>query len=269
MRDEETDRLQTLANAILNKRYISAEGICFMSKGQKFTSDPRLALIYYYCFGGHPEAFVFNDEHLREDESVKERLLNALDSPIGVEEYERCQQRSTQRKAVLSRAPPAVNFSSALTVLTSANHCCVYQIHFEYLKMSLQPDLVKDKDRIQLCSKCAFNPRESKFSLANGHEYGRYGSLSELSAVAKKTAFPPCVVLDWNFLYLENIALGIPFASCRLDLKHVPKYFQLPMLSADLELHLLDHPKLGEHESRYFDDYMNYPVLAFSRGYLF
>ncbi|ETI31425.1 hypothetical protein F443_21614 [Phytophthora nicotianae P1569] len=141
MRDEETDRLQTLANAILNKRYISAEGICFMSKGQKFTSDPRLALIYYYCFGGHPEAFVFNDEHLREDESVKERLLNALDSPIGVEEYERWQQRSTQCKAVLSRAPPAVNFSSALTVLTPANHCCVYQIHFEYLKMSLQPGM--------------------------------------------------------------------------------------------------------------------------------
>ncbi|ETO59125.1 hypothetical protein F444_22500, partial [Phytophthora nicotianae P1976] len=91
MRDEETDRLQTLANAILNKRYISEEDICFMSKGQNFTSDPRLALIYYYCCGGHPEAFIFNDEHLREDESVKERLLNALDSPIGVEEYERCQ----------------------------------------------------------------------------------------------------------------------------------------------------------------------------------
>eukprot|EP00644_Phytophthora_capsici_P013451 jgi/Phyca11/17639/fgenesh1_pg.PHYCAscaffold_29_\ len=60
VRDEETDRLQTLANAILGK---------------------RLALIYYYCCGAHPEAFVFNDEHLREDESVKERLLYALDSP--------------------------------------------------------------------------------------------------------------------------------------------------------------------------------------------
>ncbi|ETI41026.1 hypothetical protein F443_13699, partial [Phytophthora nicotianae P1569] len=222
MRDEETDRLQTLANAILNKRYISEEDICFMSKGQNFTSDPRLALIYYYCCGGHPEAFIFNDEHLREDESVKERLLNALDSPIGVEEYERCQASAA---AVNPTQSCIVACASCCEFLVGADctHVClpllrlpdtfrvsedefatryghlsedIIRKHAQILlepdgsKYYIDPDLVKDKDRIQLCSKCAFNPRKSKFSLANGHEYGRYGSLPELSAVAKNCISP-------------------------------------------------------------------------------
>ncbi|KAG1711384.1 hypothetical protein DVH05_008638 [Phytophthora capsici] len=222
VRDEETDRLQTLANAILGKRYISEEDICLMCKGQNFTSDPRLALIYYYCCGAHPEAFVFNDEHLREDESVKERLLYALDSPNGVEEYERCQASAAAvnptQSCIVARAScceflvgadcthaclPLLRLPDTFRVsedefATRYGHLSedIIRKHAQILlepdgsKYYLDPDLVKDRDRIQLCSKCAFNPRKSNFSWANGHEYGRYGSLPELSAVAKNCISP-------------------------------------------------------------------------------
>ncbi|ETN10941.1 hypothetical protein PPTG_09972 [Phytophthora nicotianae INRA-310] len=88
------DRLQALAESILHKHDISGEELSLMMKGQNFTSDPRLALAYYYCCAGQPDAFVFNDEHVRDDELVRERLLNAMDAPPGLPEYERCQASS-------------------------------------------------------------------------------------------------------------------------------------------------------------------------------
>ncbi|EEY70269.1 uncharacterized protein PITG_21983, partial [Phytophthora infestans T30-4] len=88
------DRLQKLAKLILHKHDISEEEPSLMMKGQNFNSDPRLALAYYYCCGGQPDAFVFNDEHIRDDESFRERLLNVMDAPPGLLEYERCQASS-------------------------------------------------------------------------------------------------------------------------------------------------------------------------------
>ncbi|ETM48838.1 hypothetical protein L914_06688 [Phytophthora nicotianae] len=220
------DRLQALAESILHKHDISGEELSLMMKGQNFTSDPRLALAYYYCCAGQPDAFVFNDEHVRDDELVRERLLNAMDAPPGLPEYERCQASSA--------ASDPANFSifacaSCCEFLLGpeSGHVCLplsllsqsFQISSEefakrygHLSMGtvrkhaqillqpdgrnyyLNPELVRDTERVHLCSKCAYNPRKSKFSIANGHDYGRYDSLPDLSPIAKN-----CISPAWCF----------------------------------------------------------------------
>jgi len=48
----------------------------------------------------------------------------------------------------------------------------------------LNPELVVDFNAIVLCDHCMENPREQLFSIANGHDYGRYGELPELNDIA-------------------------------------------------------------------------------------
>ena len=48
----------------------------------------------------------------------------------------------------------------------------------------LNPDLVPDRSQIHVCSKCSKDPHSHKYSIANGHDYGRRGNLPKLSGVA-------------------------------------------------------------------------------------
>ncbi|ETK74515.1 hypothetical protein L915_18714 [Phytophthora nicotianae] len=202
-----------------------------MMEGQNFTSDPKLALIYYYCCGGQPDALVFNDEHVRDYEHVRERLLDALDSPLGKSEYERCQTSATSLDPSQSGIFACASCCEFL-VGPRSNHVCLslsqlsqsfrisdeeYESRYGHLsddiakshaqvfyhpdgkKYFLNPELVRDTERIHLCASCAYNPRKSKFSLANGHDYGRYGSLPDLSPIAKNCIAPArCFGLEFS-----------------------------------------------------------------------
>lgn len=54
----------------------------------------------------------------------------------------------------------------------------------------LIPELVRDRNKIPLCTKCGADPRANKFSVANGHDYGRIGNLPELNDVTMNCIVP-------------------------------------------------------------------------------
>lgn len=130
-----SDRLKLLAYSILEKIDIAEEDILLMTKGQNFTSDPRLALAYYYFCGGHPDAFVINDEHVREDVSVKERLLRVMDPPPGSLEYKQCQTSSTA-------ADPS-NYS-----IFACASCCEFLVGSQSGHVCLPLDLLPESYRV-------------------------------------------------------------------------------------------------------------------------
>jgi hypothetical protein len=230
-RQDHDKLLKDLAESVLLKNGISDDEIALMTTGQSYTNEPRLALAYYYCCGSHPVDFVFNDEHVCDSESVRERLLNALDSPPGATECSRCD-------ATAAAADPSTSAISACAscceflVGPASGHLSLplsrlpdtfrvsseeYDTRYEHLsddkaekyarvfvsqdgiRYYLNPELIRDMEQIHLCSKCAYNPRKSKFSLANGHDYGRSADLPELNAVGKNCIAPArCFGLEFS-----------------------------------------------------------------------
>ncbi|OWZ13562.1 hypothetical protein PHMEG_00013093 [Phytophthora megakarya] len=161
-----------------------------MSTGQSYTSDLRLALAYYYCCGGHPEAFLFNDEHVRDSECVRERITSALGTPPGVAEYSRCQASAVSAEPSLTlRTSPEDKVRKYVQILVGPDG----------RRYNLNPDLARDTERIYLCLKCAHNSRKSKFSLASGHDYGIYTELPKLNAVGSNFVAPArCFGLEFS-----------------------------------------------------------------------
>ena len=230
-RQEVIARLERMAASILDTTEVNENDVAFLRDSQNFAYHPNLALYYYHLCGTHPDAHVFNDETLRgpEGEAVCQRILNAIGSPIGLNEAIRCTKAANERQpgritvcascneVQLSSDNVAkkINFDNLNDgfVLTSAEKIEIMTTfpeelinqHVSVLKHKdrwyhLNPDLVpKDvlsgKDYLSLCKQCATDPRANgkwypPFSIAKGHDYGRLGDVPKLNDISMNVIRP-------------------------------------------------------------------------------
>ncbi|KAG1691107.1 hypothetical protein DVH05_027182 [Phytophthora capsici] len=84
----------SLEEKVIRAQELNAADIAQMATGQHFTSDPRLALAYYYCCGVDPGAFVFGNEMLRgaSGAATRERLAALLAECPSQSEVAECQR---------------------------------------------------------------------------------------------------------------------------------------------------------------------------------
>lgn len=91
-RDEERANKQVefdnLVHSIID--LVDVDDATMESLRNSFEQDPRLALVYFWLCGPHPDAFIYNDERA-DDPAVIERVMKAIGNPVGQEEAVRCQ----------------------------------------------------------------------------------------------------------------------------------------------------------------------------------
>lgn len=210
--------LRELCDRILDCGRHTDEEVRFMSHGQRFTSDPRLALAYYYCCGVDLGAFVFGGEQLNggATEGTRRRLKRAFDDYPKSADIAVCQSivraaesestnilacascgrilpdngddvvvysqlKSLHAMFLLGDSERSEVFSSAPTAIVKRYR----QLYFDRDDVYyLIPELARDHSSVPLCGKCFADPRKSPFSVGSGHDYGRTGSLPDLTPVA-------------------------------------------------------------------------------------
>ena len=86
------------------------------------------------------------------------------------------------------------------------NHLQIY-ISKSGTWLYLNPDLIVSEEKIRLCTSCAKDPRLNEFSIANGHDYGRYGKLPLLNEVCKN-AISPVRIFGQSLTLNGRFALG-------------------------------------------------------------
>ena len=148
---------------------------------------------------------------------VASRVMNRIGGEVGESEAAECAEfmdaLDTDRHAILTWAscgetlyeqlssgkivcieelPPAIKYEEGKYeslvdkhgLQFVADHVSVYEeknVHYHLI-----PELVANRDEIVLCAKCTKNPLASNcYSVANGYDYGRYGSLPSLSELLK------------------------------------------------------------------------------------
>ncbi|KAG1711916.1 hypothetical protein DVH05_009157 [Phytophthora capsici] len=209
----------SLEEKVMRAQELNVADIAQMATGQHFTSDPRLALAYYYCCGVDPGAFVYGNEMLRgaSGAATRERLAALLAECPSQSEVAECQRLVDEIEAE----------SVDLWACASCGRVLLEGVHFRRLEdlssvvltqqerdeldvsmpshiartyrqllfvgeqvYYLIPELVRDREKIPLCKNCSVDARKSKFSVACGHDYGRIGSLPVLSDAAVNCITP-------------------------------------------------------------------------------
>ncbi|KAG1695179.1 hypothetical protein DVH05_020820 [Phytophthora capsici] len=208
--------LADLSERVLDSIIVTPDEVLWMGKNQRYLQDPRLALVYYYCCGTDPASFVFGDEQLRgeQGESARARIAELLDDFPKSSDIADCQaavgevaSESTAiwacaacGRIVLANKRENIFFSSlddlsGVRLSESERETLLLETPEPVARMYRQlyfygndiyyliPDLVRDVNKIPLCKKCRKDPRQNKFSVASGHDYGRIGQLPDLNEV--------------------------------------------------------------------------------------
>ncbi len=221
-RNNEPDQLDGLCNDIIWKIDVDADIIdCLRNH---YTKHPNLALFYYYCCSTNPGSHIRNDEFSSEHSTnrVWNRISNIIGPPIGQQEAIRCETKAEQiacsnnqisfcasccerivlgqGKNVIIETPINKLHKSFLLTEEQAksmhlmekkildSHVMVLQHNGQLYH--LNPDLVVDKEKIALCQICEKDPLDHDFSIANGHDYGRRGSLPSLNTTTQNAIIP-------------------------------------------------------------------------------
>lgn len=213
----QSDVLSELCDRVLSAALLSPEDVNLMSKKQAFTSYPNLALAFYYCTATNPACNINGDEQVCEEEGKKarDRIVPVLDDLPTAEDFAECQRLASSFEAESNDIwacascgrillagegnDGEINFQTlhslrASVLLTTSEREDLFrstpldvvrqyrQVYFDDDDIYyLIPELVKDRNKIPLCGKCNKNPRNSKFSVANGNDYGRIGTLPQLN----------------------------------------------------------------------------------------
>ena len=205
-----------LEQEILEKIMITEEEMDIVRQNQNFTKYPRLGLFYFHCCSCDPRTYVANNENLLGDNGKEtiSRLQKVLDKPLDANTIGSIQQQAVSHAAssgdiwvcascceiintifkdvvIMSiqnldihflLTPDEIQKNCSIPIEILRKHCQCLEYCGNYYH--LNPDLVPDIGQIVLCEKCAKNPKDSPYSIANGHDYGRTGDLPELNDVA-------------------------------------------------------------------------------------
>jgi hypothetical protein len=242
LRDADDKKIAELSETILDMVDIDQETINLLARGQNYTKSPNCALAYYHLCSSHPDAFVFNDECLQGEEgkAVCQRLLDSIGQPIGKEEATLCQQSAARHSTDIGRIAYCASCNEVLfecdgniveTTMEQIKTMEAFELTDEQLMAldsipdevvedfvsvynwnnnfyHLNPSLISgDGSVIVLCRTCADDPLQHKYSLANGHDYGRLEKFPDLSGMTLATVVP---VRNYNIdiLLRENHATG-------------------------------------------------------------
>jgi hypothetical protein len=231
-------QINLLAGAILEHTKVEKDIIKLVRK--KYTLHPNLALYYYHCCSTDPIGEVFNDDDTSDEFSeFWDNLYNVIGPPIGEKEASFCQELCDK----ISCSKNRIAFcASCCEKIVSSFDCqniieiSVSKLHYNFLlshkqlseleyiskdvveehvmvysfngnMYHLNPDLITDPTNIVLCSNCANDPLNNEFSIANGHDYGRQGSLPKLNATTLN-AIIPCRCFNIDIKLMGNHSTG-------------------------------------------------------------
>lgn len=187
-----------------------------------FTKHPKLGLLYNRCCAADPLAYVANDESLLDEnrDMVYTRINDALDPPVFSSDTAFCQGKVREHSAdsgdlwicascceivytvdekICTLALGELPDSFRLTFEEEQRQVSwpkyIVQNHRQVLVVNdvfcqLNPDRVDSLNSIRLCVRCFLDPSKHPFSIACGHDYGRYGNPPELNDVASNCISP-------------------------------------------------------------------------------
>jgi hypothetical protein len=221
-RGYDTDQLELLCNDIIWQTEVDAAILECVRK--HYTKHPNLALFYYYCCSTNPDSQIRNNEFSSEisRNRVWNRISNAVGPPIGQQEAILCQNKT--EKIACSNNKISFCASCCERIVQDQDKNVIIETHIDKLHKSfllteeqakqmhllkrqvleahvmvlqhndklyhLNPDLVVDKEKIILCQICENDPLDHDFSIANGHDYGRRGSLPSLNTTTQNAIIP-------------------------------------------------------------------------------
>lgn len=240
--DTDNSALKDLIDKAYNLSSVDDKDLCLLRAN--YTRHPNLALLYYQCCSNHPESYVCNDESLLDDTSgaTRHRLNSVLDKPVSSEDVANCQSQceknglgdiwacasccefvnTADRKISrhrLGNLHPGFKLTTAERDIYQKMPNDIVRQHVQCLIIGdvwyhLNPDLVPDISSINICSVCSEDPRQSQFSIASGHDYGRYATLPALNDVALNCICPVrCFGLEISISRKHTMGHSICFPS--------------------------------------------------------
>ena len=205
----------------MDAKNLSVEAVELIFAKQNYTKKPNVAIAAFHCCSGDPNAFLSNDEQLKgpQNQSIRDRISKVIGSPVGMKEARECHEKALEiekpnvRIVAFASCNECISDGAFVTshisdihddfILTDdetednsgippeilQKHCMVYPYNEKHYH--LNPDLVHCPSKIILCKQCHKDPRKKGlFSIANGHDYGLYSDLPELSIIAKACICP-------------------------------------------------------------------------------